>query len=148
MNDILNKIKYPAFGLLITAIINLVWGVIRITGNVYVLITKPGLIFEPIEITVINVLGIIFGILSPVLSFLAAPIIIYGVIQMKKGKNYKLAVTSATLAIIPFTSCCFLVGVPFGIWALLVLKSPEVFEFFQKELNFQEPHPPLPPKGW
>jgi len=79
------------------------------------------------------------------LALIAAPIIIYGAIQMMKGRKLGLAKASAILAIIPFTSCCFLIGVPIGIWALTVLSKPDVKAFFRGENappNFYPPQPP------
>jgi len=44
---------------------------------------------------------------------------------------------------IPFTSCCFLIGAPIGIWALVVLSKPEVQMFFGRGgANYQPPPPP------
>jgi hypothetical protein len=46
--------------------------------------------------------------------------------KMQKLENHQLAFTASILAMIPCVSpCCFL-GLPFGIWALVVLNKPEV----------------------
>jgi hypothetical protein len=59
------------------------------------------------------------------LSLVAAPMIIYGAVKMLNGSSYGWAKASSILAIIPFTSCCFLIGAPIGIWALVVLSNPK-----------------------
>ena len=46
--------------------------------------------------------------------------------QMKALENYPLALTASILAIIPCLSPCCLVGLPIGIWAIVVLSKPEV----------------------
>ena len=77
------------------------------------------------------------------LSLVAAPIIIYGAVKMLKGSSYGWAKAASILAIVPFTSCCFLIGAPIGIWALVVLSKPEVKMFFGRGgANYQPPPPP------
>ena len=53
-----------------------------------------------------------------------------GAVSMLRLKNYSSAYTSAILAIIPVCSPCFVLGIPFGIWALVVLNRPEVKQRF------------------
>jgi hypothetical protein len=77
------------------------------------------------------------------LSLVTAPVIIYGAVKMIKGTSYNWAKASSILAIFPLTSCCFLIGAPFGIWALVVLSKPEVKMFFGRGgANHQPPGPP------
>jgi hypothetical protein len=90
------------------------------------------------------VTGQLIGLLIFVLGFVAAPIIIYGAIKMLNGSNYGWAKAASILAIIPFTSCCFLIGAPIGIWALVVLSKPEVKLFFER--GGANHHPPAPPQ--
>jgi len=56
-------------------------------------------------------------------------VIIYGVMRMKELENYKWAVRSSILAMLPISPGCVL-GVPFGIWALSVLLRKEVKKAF------------------
>jgi hypothetical protein len=77
------------------------------------------------------------------LSLVAAPVIIYGAARMLKGSSYGWAKAASILAIVPITSCCFLIGAPIGIWALVVLSKPEVKMFFGRGgANYQPPPPP------
>jgi len=70
-------------------------------------------------------------IVSSVASIAAAPFVIFGGMRMMKGESFSKARTASILSMIPFTSCCCLVGVPLGIWALTVLKKPEVRASFR-----------------
>ncbi len=56
------------------------------------------------------------------LSLLVDAAIIYGALQMRRGESYGWALVAALLAVIPCLSspCCCL-GIPFGVWALVVL---------------------------
>jgi hypothetical protein len=56
-------------------------------------------------------------------------IIICGV-QMMKLQNWGLCATGSVLAMLNIGSCCCVVGLPVGIWSLMVLMSPEVMTIF------------------
>lgn len=51
---------------------------------------------------------------------------IYGAICMRRGVRYRIAMTSAIAACIPFLSPMVYFGIPFGIWALIVLRREDV----------------------
>jgi hypothetical protein len=51
--------------------------------------------------------------------------VLFGSIKMLKLQNYGVAVAAAIIAMLP-CQCCCLFGLPFGIWALVVLNKPEV----------------------
>jgi hypothetical protein len=74
--------------------------------------------------------GTFFGYGIAFLSLMATPIIIHGAVQMMNGKKYIMAKTASILAILPLTSCCFIVGTPLGVWAFVTLINPEVKSFF------------------
>ena len=46
--------------------------------------------------------------------------------HMGRLRNYGLAISGSVLAIVPCVSPCCIVGIPFGIWALVVLLKPGV----------------------
>jgi len=56
--------------------------------------------------------------------------IVLGAISMLRLKNYRSAYTAAVLSLIPFCSPCFVLGIPFGIWALIVLHRADVKQRF------------------
>jgi ABC-type proline/glycine betaine transport system permease subunit len=63
-----------------------------------------------------NILGVGFAIL-----------ILVGSIKMYKLENYALSMSAAIVAMIPCcSSCCCLIGLPMGIWALVVLNDANV----------------------
>jgi hypothetical protein len=66
--------------------------------------------------------GIVFRIIFTILQC----VICFGAFKMGKLQSYGLAMTAAVIAVIPCVSPCCVVGIPFGIWALIVLMKPEV----------------------
>ena len=53
-------------------------------------------------------------------------------IRMKELRSYGLAMAGAILGMLPYLSPCCLLGLPFGIWALVVLADPAVKAAFRR----------------
>ncbi len=64
------------------------------------------------------------------LLFVVHLIVLAGAIKMLKLRAYSIAVTSAVVSLIPFCSPIVFLGVPFGIWALVVLSKNSVRDGF------------------
>lgn len=62
----------------------------------------------------------------PVLGLLISGLGLYGSIQMLKLRNYGMAMTAAIISVIPCVGPCCCLGIPFGIWALVVMNQPDV----------------------
>jgi len=137
----------PAVWLIITGAINAALGLFcAISGIVHIIqISNPA--NRPIMGSEAERLGFFAGqftvLFFILLGLFAAPVIIYGAVKMFNGSSYGWAKAASILAIVPFTSCCFLIGAPIGIWALVVLSRPEVRMFFGRGgANHQPPEPP------
>ena len=75
-------------------------------------------------------------------------VIAVGAWKMMKLESYGFAVAAAILSIIPcLSSPCFVLGVPFGIWALFVLMAPEVKSGFFKSNDLPATTPPTETTG-
>jgi phage FluMu protein Com len=57
-------------------------------------------------------------------------IVVYGALRMKQLQNYKLAIAVSILAMLPCSGCCIL-GLPVGIWSLVVLCNPTIRAAFR-----------------
>ena len=149
MNDTLNKLKAPSIGLIIAGVLNAVTGLYLLAST---LIQYSRGALNPRFSSEAEQFGFYIGFWGTgalgILGFLVAPVIIYGAIQMMRGRSFGLSRTAAILAVIPLTSCCFLLGIPFGIWALVVLSQPDVKSLFRGEVNQQQFYQPQPPQNW
>jgi hypothetical protein len=65
-----------------------------------------------------------------VLGLLVSVVLLIGALKMKSLRSYGMAMTASVLAMIPCTSPCCLLGLPFGIWALVVLMKADVKSAF------------------
>jgi hypothetical protein len=66
------------------------------------------------------------GIVFNIIGLCVGGLIIFGALKMKNLQSYGLAMTASVIAMIPCVSPCCLIGLPAGIWALIVLLKPEV----------------------
>ncbi len=72
-----------------------------------------------------------FVVASGIIAILVSGIILFGGIKMRKLENYGLAMASSIVAMIPCISPCCVIGLPVGIWALIILSKPEVKSAFR-----------------
>jgi hypothetical protein len=65
-----------------------------------------------------------------ILSACFAALILIGGIKMKQLQGYGLAMAGCILAMLPCGNCLCCIGLPLGIWGLVVLNRPEVKDAF------------------
>jgi hypothetical protein len=65
------------------------------------------------------------GLVFPIIGLVAAPLAVLAGVSLLRGWNRTVAYAGAVGAMVPGTACC-LVGLPFGIWTLVVLSQPAV----------------------
>ena len=72
------------------------------------------------------------GTRDPLLMLLMLPslAVAYGAWCMRRGVRYRWAVTAAVLAAIPFLGPCVCLGLPLGIWSLVILRQADVRSAF------------------
>jgi len=120
-------LRPPAVALLLVAAVNLLVGGLALTsfainplggrsptGDVGAMATTLG-----------------FQLLA-MIELLTAPIIAAGGIQMLRVRSLALVRVAAILAMIPGVTCCFVVGIPVGIWTIAVLNWPSVIDSFEE----------------
>ena len=136
----LEKVKSPAIALKITAILNLVFGAWDLIKLIF-FPTKPdqvpGLeqINDPqVQVQMENIFRLSngpIGIISILIALVISILIFVGARKMQALHSYEFAFVAAILAMIPCLTPCCLIGLPFGIWALVVLCRKEVKSQFK-----------------
>ncbi len=127
----------PAIGMIVAAGLDAAFAVFLLLANIIVGLTlnhafhMPRTSFGTEETE--TLLSAVFGLLIPILALIIDGVIIYGAFRMKKTASYSWALAAAILSLIPcLSSPCFVLGIPFGIWALMVLLDPEVRPLFDR----------------
>lgn len=70
------------------------------------------------------------GLFSAAVGVLWGSALIFGATQLKGLKSHKNSMAVTIMAMLPCFNPCCLLGLPFGIWSLIVLLKPEVREAF------------------
>lgn len=124
----LQAVKGPALALKITAIVGWVAVVLGLVMNVLQMAGIQLAPEPPAGAPRANWMALsgIWGIISGVISAAIGVVIFMGASKMEKLQNHSFAFTAAILAMLPCVSPCCILGLPLGIWALVVLNKPEV----------------------
>lgn len=131
----LQLLNGPIIGLKVTAIIGLVLVAFALLINITTLMGIHLIPQQPMPDPqmqkLMNSIGGGLGIVQDIVGAVIGVVILLGTGKMKRLESYQYAMMTAILAMVPCLSpCCFL-GLPFGIWALVVLNKPEVKSQFQ-----------------
>jgi hypothetical protein len=131
----LEKVYGPAIGLMITAIlgfagalVGLLWSVAGVGAMNWQSLNLPGQ--NPEMMRMLQMTTGAVGTVFRLIGLAVCVLIFYGGLKMKKLENHGLCVGAGVVALIPCVSPCCLVGLPVGIWALVVLNNPEVRAHF------------------
>jgi hypothetical protein len=132
------KVQVPAVGLIVTAGLDALFAVVMMFLSILgiSMIDMPTLAEHPVDRAVLeDLIGGGFVFVLCVAGLIIDAIIAYGAMKMMKLESYGWALAAAILAIIPcLSSPCIVLGLPFGIWALVVLMNAKVRDgFLQSE---------------
>jgi len=136
MSDVRRKVRLPAWGLIIVGVLNALSGLVFIVGRLISLVKGPERVIDDEYRRLGYQVGIIVWPMLGLISLAASPVIIFGGLQMLGMRRYSAALLASIFALIPVTSLCCISGIPIGIWALVVLRDPEVRAAFE---NTQTP---------
>jgi hypothetical protein len=71
------------------------------------------------------------GIFTSLFQLALGGLTFFGGLKMKNLESYPLAMAGSIVAIIPCIGSCCCIGIPIGIWSLIVLNKPEVKTAFR-----------------
>ncbi len=124
----LQAVKGPAIALIVVSILNVffgVWGLIQRQASMEIYKTMPQFSDPQMQKILAMANGPIV-IASSLLTMGMTVVILLGALKMQQLKSHSFAFTVSILAMIPCLTPCCLLGLPFGIWALVILNKPEV----------------------
>jgi uncharacterized membrane protein len=124
------KVAAPAIALMITAglgiFLQLVGLLVKLLG-----IGIGAALAETQEQRLLQLISGPISIFFGVVGVIIGVVVLLGAMKMKRLESYGFAMTAAILAMIPCVSPCCLLGIPIGIWAVVVLVNPEVKTAFR-----------------
>lgn len=134
--DAAGKVAVPAIGLIVSASISILvafWNLIRMQAAAAQIQQLESMFQDNPQMqqfmqTMARFVTGPFGYGTAILQIIIAILIIVGAIKMKALRSYEFAYAAAILSVIPCISpCCgWILGLIFGIWAMVVLAKPGV----------------------
>jgi len=121
------QVNGPAIGLMVVAIIGFLAQVFSLVWRLFFSAVAAAQTNQPEWVTMFSGTGAIIG---SILGILSSILVLFGALKMKKLESYGLAMTVSIIAMIPCVSPCCLIGLPIGIWSLVILSKPEVKSAF------------------
>jgi len=128
-SDASRQVSGPATGLLVTGIVGIFFAALALIGSILGMGIAPFLRDEIPERYAEFWEGSV-GAASAVVGLAVAAFIIFAALKMRELKQWELSLAASIVAMIPCVSPCCILGLPIGIWALVVLLRPEVKEAF------------------
>ena len=124
----MDQLKGPAIGLMVTAGLGGLWQILMLLLN----LTGAGIGAmargtQGMPSMLSGGIGAVFNVIGLVM----AVVVFMGASKMKNAESFGFSMAAAIIAMIPCVSPCCLLGLPLGIWALIVLLKPEVKSAFQ-----------------
>ena len=117
----------PAIGLIVTAALGIVIKALGLVSPIVgVNFMPPPAGMTPEMARVMQFFSGPVAIVSGIVGLAISLFVLYGAIKMQKLAGYGFAMAAAIIALIPCFSPCCLIGLPIGIWVLVVLSKPEV----------------------
>jgi hypothetical protein len=125
----LQAVKGPAIALMVTAGLGAAYygfsGLFTLfTGGMPFHQEMPANIPPQMQAFVEGMRGPLAGVINLAIAVLNG-FVLFGAIKLLRLQNHTLATVASVAAMLP-CQCCCLFGLPFGIWALVVLNKPEV----------------------
>jgi hypothetical protein len=123
------RVKGPAIGLIVVALLGVIFAIFSLIKNLLVGGSVPANSQIQMPAWVAMLSGTV-GVVLSIIGIIMCGVILLGALKMKKLQSYRLAMAASIIAMIPCLSPCCLIGLPIGIWALVVLSKPEVKSAF------------------
>jgi hypothetical protein len=102
------------------------WGLTAFTGG------RNAGNMPPEVARIMQNMGGAVGVVVPIVQLVLAGFFIFASMKMRKLESYGLVMVATILSMLPCFSphCCCILGLPIGIWILVVLSKPEVKSAF------------------
>jgi hypothetical protein len=128
----LQDIKVPSICLKVVAVLNFILAFWNLMKLIFVPSAIDALLEEHPQLKdpeVMKMLHLAFGPLGmaeAVFGMVISGLIFFGAMKMQSLSSYSFAFVAAVLAMVPCMTPCCVIGLPFGIWALVVLNKPGI----------------------
>lgn len=129
-----DRVSAPAVALIVTAILGLLGNLCAVTVYGFGLVVAlngqaQALNMKQDTAEIVMTCGSVVA--GAVLGLILSVVLLIGANKMRKLESYGFAMTAAIIAVVPCISPCCWLGLPFGIWAIVVLSDVSVKQAFR-----------------
>lgn len=129
----LSLVSGPAIALIVTAVLGIAYHLLGLAiHSRSTAMVMPMYAANPDVLRMVRMWSGPIGLAVNSFDVLAWIFILVGALKMQKLASHGLAMAAAIVALIPCISPCCVLGLPFGIWALVILSKPEVRSQFDR----------------
>ena len=125
------RVKGPAIALIVITALGILGQLISMVANLAGMRTMPTADMPPEFERWVTIMSGGLGVVFTVIMLAVGGLIIYGAMKMMRLENYGLAMAASIIAMVPCLSPCCCLGIPVGIWSIVVLTNAEVKAAFR-----------------
>jgi hypothetical protein len=125
------RVKGPAIALIVITALGILGQLISMVANLAGMRSVPSQDLPPEFERWISIMSGGLGFVFTVITLAVGGLIIYGAMKMMRLENYGLAMAASIIAMVPCLSPCCCLGIPIGIWSIVVLTNAEVKTAFR-----------------
>jgi hypothetical protein len=135
-----------ATGLIVSGVINIAFAVYSLA----IMAAQGGLVFvqgsrdASIVLAQVPIAPVGINVVWSVVAFMVGVLTLIGALHLRRFELFHLVIAATVAAMLPLTPGC-LIGFPCGIWALAVLRNPEVRAAFDSHRDESQSPPPASP---
>jgi hypothetical protein len=123
----LQAVQGPAIALIIVAILGFLAAGLSLISTIFGLgLQGFNSMNNPEVDRIVQMMTGAMGIISNIVGLLVSVLILFGALKLKKLESYSFAMAATIVAMLPCISPCCCIGLPIGIWSLVILMKPEV----------------------
>jgi len=125
--DAAEQVKVPAILLMVVGGILLAWSLMSLAMNLLGvgLGAAGAAAADDPAAGVANMMSGTLGVAGAIFGLAIGGLIIFGALKMQKLENYGISLAATIVAMVPCHICC-IIGLPVGIYSLIVLMKPEI----------------------
>lgn len=127
-----DRVNGPAVGLIATAVIGFVVAALGLVQAMMggTTIPIPPDLDPELKKLLEGLKGSSVGVFNAIFVAGLSVVVLMGGLKLKKLESFSLCVAAAVIALVPCISPCCCIGLPIGIWALVVMNKPDVRPYF------------------
>jgi hypothetical protein len=122
------KVQGPAIGLIVVGALGGVMGLLGLVMTLFGTAMNLGM-YQGLEDQLGSAAYFAINLVSNLIGLAVSGFLIWAGMQMKELKNRSACFAACIVAMIPCGGCC-IIGIPIGIWGLVVLSKDEVKQAF------------------